>query len=176
MHGILTIGSRISLSLALAYPTFVLPALVAARLYAVDAEVVLDFLFGPQFGVRGTTAFVVLLVVATLVSVPLAALLLRLLGRVLGDTVREQAGQELFDRVERVRSLSKSFRAGSDVSIGAPVRLLSGDEHLLRFADFNQATYDPMPDGRFAAMHSAVDEPHRVLWIQDWRALIDDGR
>ena len=40
----------------------------------------------------------------------------RLLGRLLGDTLRRQEGQELFDRVERVRALAKRARTGSEES------------------------------------------------------------
>ncbi len=49
----------------------------------------------------------------------------RMLGRVLGDTVREQAGSELFDRVERVRALAKGFRAGAGEDFDELVRVLS---------------------------------------------------
>ena len=40
----------------------------------------------------------------------------RLLGRLLGDTLRRQEGPELFDRVERVRALAKRARTGGDDS------------------------------------------------------------
>ena len=35
---------------------------------------------------------------------------IRLLGRLLGDVIREQAGRAAFDLVERIRQLSVSFR------------------------------------------------------------------
>jgi len=38
----------------------------------------------------------------------------RLLGELLGDTVRAQAGDRIFAAVERVRALAKSGRAGND--------------------------------------------------------------
>jgi phosphoenolpyruvate carboxylase len=38
----------------------------------------------------------------------------RLLGELLGETLRTHAGQEVFQRVEQVRALSKSARAGGD--------------------------------------------------------------
>ncbi len=38
----------------------------------------------------------------------------RLLGELLGDTIRAEGGDELFDTVERVRTLSKSGHAGHD--------------------------------------------------------------
>ncbi len=50
---------------------------------------------------------------------------IRLLGRVLGDVVREQAGQDTFDLVERVRRLALAvYRDGSDDS--TLVELLDG--------------------------------------------------
>ena len=39
---------------------------------------------------------------------------IRLLGRILGDTIREQSGSETFDLVERVRQLSIRFRRDED--------------------------------------------------------------
>ncbi len=39
---------------------------------------------------------------------------IRLLGRILGDVIREQEGQEAFELVERIRKLSVSFRRDAD--------------------------------------------------------------
>ena len=41
----------------------------------------------------------------------------RLLGELLGETLRRQEGQALFDLVERVRALSKKARGGSSLRI-----------------------------------------------------------
>jgi phosphoenolpyruvate carboxylase len=38
----------------------------------------------------------------------------RLLGELLGETLKQHAGEEIFDKVERVRALAKRGRAGSD--------------------------------------------------------------
>ena len=38
----------------------------------------------------------------------------RLLGELLGETLKQHAGEEIFDKVERVRALAKGGRAGSD--------------------------------------------------------------
>ncbi|MFT3664545.1 MAG: phosphoenolpyruvate carboxylase [Piscinibacter sp.] len=43
---------------------------------------------------------------------------IRLLGRILGDTIREQEGKEAFDLVERVRQLSVAYRLKSDAQAG----------------------------------------------------------
>ncbi|HVQ04919.1 MAG TPA: phosphoenolpyruvate carboxylase, partial [Burkholderiaceae bacterium] len=39
---------------------------------------------------------------------------IRLLGRILGDVIREQEGVEAFDLIERVRKLSVAFRRDAD--------------------------------------------------------------
>src|SRR5713101_1911767 len=41
---------------------------------------------------------------------------IRLLGRILGDTVREQSGEAVFDTVEHIRQNSVSFRRNEDVA------------------------------------------------------------
>ena len=41
----------------------------------------------------------------------------RLLGELLGETLRRQAGEEVFHTVERVRALAKSGRAGNDADV-----------------------------------------------------------
>src|SRR5436309_9123695 len=41
---------------------------------------------------------------------------IRLLGRILGDTIREQSGQAVFDTVEQIRQNSVRFRRDEDVT------------------------------------------------------------
>src|SRR5919198_5495530 len=48
----------------------------------------------------------------------------RLLGGLLGETLRAREGPPLYDTVERVRALSKSGRAGSDRDLDALADLL----------------------------------------------------
>jgi len=43
----------------------------------------------------------------------------RLLGELLGETLKQHAGQDVFDEVERVRALAKSGRAGGDEDLRA---------------------------------------------------------
>ena len=50
----------------------------------------------------------------------------RLLGGVLGETLRQREGSSLYEIVERVRALSKSGRAGSDRDLDALAELLRG--------------------------------------------------
>jgi phosphoenolpyruvate carboxylase len=43
---------------------------------------------------------------------------IRLLGRILGDVIREQEGKEAFELIERVRRLSVAYRLKKDASAG----------------------------------------------------------
>lgn len=60
----------------------------------------------------------------------------RLLGRLLGDTLREQEGDPLFDTIERVRRLAKQARDGDDAARAALTTLLEAlpDRELLPVA------------------------------------------
>ncbi|HEX2541097.1 MAG TPA: phosphoenolpyruvate carboxylase [Caldimonas sp.] len=52
---------------------------------------------------------------------------IRLLGRILGDVIREQDGREAFELVERVRQLAVAYRLKSDARAGRTLdRLLKG--------------------------------------------------
>ncbi|MCC6930442.1 MAG: phosphoenolpyruvate carboxylase [Gemmatimonadaceae bacterium] len=57
---------------------------------------------------------------------------IRLLGRILGDVIREQDGTEAYELVERVRQLSVAYRLKSDAAAGASLdsilRNLTNDE------------------------------------------------
>jgi phosphoenolpyruvate carboxylase len=57
---------------------------------------------------------------------------IRLLGRLLGDTIREQDGREAFELVERVRQLSVAYRLKADAQAGRALdrllKNLSGDQ------------------------------------------------
>jgi phosphoenolpyruvate carboxylase len=57
---------------------------------------------------------------------------IRLLGRILGDVIREQEGVEVFDLVERIRKLSVAFRRDADHeadrALKSLLKSLSGDE------------------------------------------------
>ena len=56
---------------------------------------------------------------------------IRLLGRILGDVIREQEGNDIYDLVERIRQLSVAFRHKDDAQAGnklsALLKGLSGD-------------------------------------------------
>ncbi|HEY9065656.1 MAG TPA: phosphoenolpyruvate carboxylase, partial [Burkholderiaceae bacterium] len=57
---------------------------------------------------------------------------IRLLGRILGDVIREQEGQAAFDLVERIRKLSVAYRLKSDREAGRALdrllKNLTGDQ------------------------------------------------
>jgi phosphoenolpyruvate carboxylase len=57
---------------------------------------------------------------------------IRLLGRILGDVIREQEGKEAFELIERVRQLSVGYRLKKDASAGRVLdrllKNLSGDQ------------------------------------------------
>jgi len=57
---------------------------------------------------------------------------IRLLGRILGDVIREQEGREAFELIERVRQLSVAYRLKKDASAGRVLdrllKNLSGDQ------------------------------------------------
>lgn len=57
---------------------------------------------------------------------------IRLLGRILGDVIREQEGVEAFDLVERIRKLSVAFRRDADHeadrALKSLLKSLSGDQ------------------------------------------------
>ncbi|MDH4060001.1 MAG: phosphoenolpyruvate carboxylase, partial [Aquincola sp.] len=57
---------------------------------------------------------------------------IRLLGRILGDVIREQEGTEAFELIERVRQLSVAYRLKRDASAGRVLdrllKNLSGDQ------------------------------------------------
>lgn len=57
---------------------------------------------------------------------------IRLLGRILGDVIREQEGQAAFDLIERIRQLSVAFRRdadhAADKTLHKLLRSLSGDQ------------------------------------------------
>ena len=55
---------------------------------------------------------------------------IRYLGRLLGDVIRAEGGQELFDRIERIRSSSVDRHRGIEADVQVSLDLLSLDETL----------------------------------------------
>ena len=59
---------------------------------------------------------------------------IRLLGRLLGDVIREQEGQAAFDQIEQIRKLSVAFRRDADTqadkALKKLLKALSGDRSV----------------------------------------------
>ncbi|RRJ84091.1 phosphoenolpyruvate carboxylase [Aestuariirhabdus litorea] len=58
----------------------------------------------------------------------------RLLGELLGDTIRIQAGQAVFDKIEQIRALAKAGRHGEDSEALLAVMAELGEEELVPVA------------------------------------------
>lgn len=89
----------------------------------------------------------------------------RLLGRMLGDALRHQTGQDVFDKVERIRVLGKQARDGVGGARAELIQLLSSlqDEELLPVARaFTQ----------FLNLANIAEQYHRVRRrrAHQWRA------
>ena len=79
----------------------------------------------------------------------------RLLGELLGGTVRTQQGEALFQTIERVRALSKSARAGND----ADFRVLSDE---LAQLSLDQAQLVARAFAQFLHLANIAEQHHRV--------------
>src|ERR1700744_1089801 len=78
---------------------------------------------------------------------------IRLLGAILGDTVREQNGDEVFDLVERARV--ESFRVRrSEIERGEVARMFSG-------IDITQAVPVIRASSHFALLANLAEDVHR---------------
>ncbi len=110
---------------------------------------------------------------------------IRLLGSLLGDTLRGQAGVELFEAVERVRALSKRARAGDEQAFAELTRALStmpveSAVPLARaFASFlnlaNIAEQHHRIRRRRAYQRDPATPPQRASCEETFRGLIADG-
>src|SRR4029079_5030611 len=89
----------------------------------------------------------------------------RMLGELLGDTLRLREGQALFDTVERVRALSKHARAGAH-DVGA----LAG---VLRDLPVEAALPVARAFSHFLTLANIAEQHHRVRRRRDY--LPDDA-
>ena len=85
----------------------------------------------------------------------------RLLGGLLGDTLRQREGAALFHIVERVRALSKSGRAGSD-------RDLDTLAELLRALPVESAVPIARAFSHFLTLANIAEQHHRVRRRRDY--------
>ena len=79
----------------------------------------------------------------------------RLLGELLGDTIRTQAGEHIFATVERVRALAKSGRAGND----ADFRVLADELSRMPVDDALPVT---RAFAHFLHLANIAEQHHRV--------------
>ncbi len=80
-----------------------------------------------------------------------------MLGKVLGDTIRDALGENILDRVETIRKLSKSSRAGNEADrqeLLTTLQNLSNDE-LLPVAQSLQPVSEPGEYRRAISQHLA---------------------
>ena len=81
---------------------------------------------------------------------------IRLLGRLLGDVIREQEGQEAFELIERVRRLSVAYRLKRDASAG---RVL---DRLLKNLSVDQTVSVIRAFSYFSHLANIAEDRHHV--------------
>jgi phosphoenolpyruvate carboxylase len=86
---------------------------------------------------------------------------IRLLGNILGDVIRQQAGTEVFELEERIRSLAKTRRAANDPAVEAE---LAGQVEKL---DLNQKELIARAFTVYFELINLVEEHHRMRVLQE---------
>ncbi len=81
---------------------------------------------------------------------------IRLLGRILGDVIREQAGKDAFDLIERIRQLSVAYRLKADASAG---RVL---DRLLKNLSADQTVTVIRAFSYFSHLANIAEDRHHV--------------
>ncbi|MFG5409878.1 phosphoenolpyruvate carboxylase [Piscinibacter sakaiensis] len=81
---------------------------------------------------------------------------IRLLGRILGDVIREQEGQAAFDLVERVRQLSVAYRLKSDAQAGKAL------DRLLKNLSSDQTVSVIRAFSYFSHLANIAEDRHHV--------------
>ena len=81
---------------------------------------------------------------------------IRLLGRILGDVIREQEGKEAFELIERVRQLSVAYRLKADASAG---RVL---DRLLKNLSVEQTVSVIRAFSYFSHLANIAEDRHHV--------------
>ncbi len=81
---------------------------------------------------------------------------IRLLGRILGDVIREQEGREAFELIERIRQLSVAYRLKADASAG---RVL---DRLLKNLSADQTVTVIRAFSYFSHLANIAEDRHHV--------------
>jgi phosphoenolpyruvate carboxylase len=81
---------------------------------------------------------------------------IRLLGRILGDVIREQEGQAAFELIERVRQLSVAYRLKNDASAGRAL------DRLLKNLSTDQTVSVIRAFSYFSHLANIAEDRHQV--------------
>ena len=81
---------------------------------------------------------------------------IRFLGRLLGDVIREQEGQDAFDLIERVRQLSVSYRLKRDAAAGKTL------DRLLKNLTIDQMVSVVRAFSYFSHLANIAEDRHHV--------------
>jgi phosphoenolpyruvate carboxylase len=81
---------------------------------------------------------------------------IRLLGRILGDVIREQEGNEAFELIERIRRLSVAYRLKRDASAGTTL------DHLLKNLSTDQTVSVIRAFSYFSHLANIAEDRHHV--------------
>jgi phosphoenolpyruvate carboxylase len=96
---------------------------------------------------------------------------IRLLGRILGDTIREQEGRDTYELIEKVRQLAVAFRLKKDAQAGRTLdrllKNLSGDQTVSVIRAFSY----------FAHLANIAEDHHhvRLRAHQDRKGQVQEG-
>ncbi len=85
-----------------------------------------------------------------------------MLGKVLGETIKDALGEHILERVETIRKLSKSSRAGNDANrreLLTTLQNLSNDELLPVARAFSQFLNRPTPPSNTTAFRRKAKLP-----------------
>ena len=96
---------------------------------------------------------------------------IRLLGRILGDTIREHEGRDTYELIEKVRQLAVAFRLKKDAQAGRTLdrllKNLSGDQTVSVIRAFSY----------FAHLANIAEDHHhvRLRAFQDRKGQVQEG-
>ena len=96
---------------------------------------------------------------------------IRLLGRILGDVIREQEGSEAFELIEHIRRLSVAFRLKRDTSAGSAL------DHLLKNLSTDQTVSVIRAFSYFSHLANIAEDRHHVRRreVHERKGHLQDG-
>ena len=81
---------------------------------------------------------------------------IRLLGRILGDTIRDQEGPELYDSMERIRQMSIAFHRDQDAAAREELEAALNDVPLANAIKMIRSGF------HFSQLANIAEDHHRV--------------